>query len=73
MNASDWNKIEVGVPEEGQMCLVRDKLGRYMCGIYQEIGFLHSNSTQWGILNGVFYTLLKDITHWMPIIPPKED
>ena len=43
-----------------------------MCGVYQEIDFLYS-STQWGIFNGPSYTLLKDITHWMPIVPPKED
>ena len=71
MKASEWNKIEYGVPEERQLCLVRDKRGRYMCGVYQEIDFLHS--TQWGILSGPFYTLSKDITHWMPIVLPKED
>jgi hypothetical protein len=71
MKASDWNRIETGVPEEGQLCLVRDKWGGYMCGVYQEIVFPHSK--QWGILSGAFYTLLEDITHWLPIVPPKED
>jgi hypothetical protein len=69
MKASDWNRIETGVPEEGQLCLVRDKWGGYMCGVYQEIVFPHSK--QWGILSGAFYTLLEDITHWLPIVPPK--
>jgi hypothetical protein len=69
MKASDWNRIETGVPEEGQLCLVRDKWGGYMCGVYQEMVFPHSK--QWGILSGAFYTLLEDITHWLPIVPPK--
>lgn len=71
MKASNWNRIEAGVPEEGQLCLVRDKWGGYMCGVYQEMVFPHSK--QWGILSGAFYTLLEDITHWLPIVPPKED
>ena len=25
MKASDWNRIEAGVPEEGQLCLIRLK------------------------------------------------
>lgn len=71
MTKQQWNKIEYGVPEEGQLCLVRDKWGGYMCGVYQEIDFPHSK--QWGILSGAFYTLLENITHWLPIVPPKED
>jgi hypothetical protein len=73
MKASDWIKVEDRLPEERQLCLVRDKRGRYMCGVYQEIEFLHDNSKQWGISNGTFYTLLKGIAHWLPIVPPKED
>lgn len=69
MKANDWNRIEAGVPEERQLCLVRDKWGGYMCGVYQEMVFPHSK--QWGILSGAFYTLLEDITHWLPIVPPK--
>lgn len=68
---NEWIKVEDRLPEKRQLCLVRDKRGRYMCGVYQEIDFPHS--TQWGISSGAFYTLLKDITHWLPIVPPKED
>jgi hypothetical protein len=69
MKASDWIKVEDRLPEEGQLCLVKDNRGNYWCGKYEEM-FEHSE--QWGFLCGPFF-ILDTESNWMPIVPPKED
>jgi hypothetical protein len=72
MKASDWNRIETGVPEEGQLCLLRLKGGNIAVSAFEIV--LDDKGKEFGAfaIDGSYYTI-DFITHWMPIVPPKED
>lgn len=72
MKASEWIKVEDRLPEreEGYIAskavLVRHCDGSYNIAYYSyaENDNCWFNPMRW---------MLRNITHWMPIIPPKED
>jgi hypothetical protein len=66
MKAGDWNRIEVGVPEEGQLCVVKTKHGYYEV-VKFEVGPVG------GFWGAGRYFSSESVTHWLPIVEPKID
>ena len=72
MIASDWNRIKAGVPEEGQLCLIRLKGGQIAVSAFEIV--LDDKGKEFGAfaVDGSYYTI-NFITHWLPIVEPKID
>ena len=69
----DWIKVEDRLPEMGEEVFVTYKSSR--C---EDIGFRTGHRDIWGFSNtDENYFILnigeEKVTHWMPIVPPKED
>lgn len=69
----DWIKVTDRLPEVGEVVLVAYKTKQ--CG---DIGFRIGNRSMWGLSTTdkndfVLYVGEAEVTHWMPIMPPKED
>lgn len=65
---AQWIKVEDRLPEYNTPCLVRTSYGTYRAVEY--IARCNSDKGCFVSELGILYC---DITHWMPIIPPKED
>ena len=72
MRASDWIKVEDRLPEVGEYVLCATKRGKYIVNSMYIPKNCYGNilgAKEWHGSSSV-----KDsITHWMPIVPPKED
>ena len=68
MKASDWIKVEDRLPEYNTQCLVKTNYGSYSVAIY--IASVNKNK---GCFKDEFGWLYCGVTHWMLIVPPKED
>lgn len=65
---AQWIKVEDRLPEYNTSCLVRTSYGTYRAVEY--IARCNSDKGCFVSELGILYC---DITHWMPIVPPKED
>ena len=73
MKAEDWIKVEDRLPEVGEEVLVVYKTKQ--CG---DVGFRMGDRVKWRFAttdkNDFALNIGEEmITHWMPIVPPKED
>ena len=72
MKANEWIKVEDRLPEVDEYVLCATKRGKYM------VNSMYIPKDSYGKILGVKEwrgsSSVKDsITHWMPIVPPKED
>ena len=69
---AQWIKVEDGLPEEGRLCLIKLKGGLITVSAFEIV--LDDKGKEFGAfaVDGSYYTI-NFITHWMPIVPPKED
>ena len=68
MKASDWIKVEDRLPEPNTRCIIRTIHDDYIPGVY-----LDTDDPNKCWFWGFNYTFYSNITHWLPIVPPKED
>lgn len=65
---AQWIKVEDRLPEYNTICFVRTNYGTYRAVEY--IAKANSDKGCFVTELGILYC---EVTHWMPIVPPKED
>lgn len=68
MKASDWIKVTDRLPEYNTQCIVKTNYDTYRDAVYIAL----ANKDR-GCFIDELGRLCCEVTHWMPIIPPKED
>ena len=67
MKAEDWVKVEDRLPEDGQICLIVTKPNVCFKAKWSEhLRVFLVDNTELGYYKSA-------LTHWMPIVLPKED